>query len=137
MRCIRLVYNWVMLDQELSLFHDTAPLLSITELQCPLPGPEVLWMSPSSERWLAAVQSVYGCTANVNPQLLSAPSLTPSLYDLFQDFLHDNLSRRQGASRRSRCGCSCIHCSRFCAISGRCSPASPTSSAPGGRPGAL
>ena len=86
-----------MLDQELSLFHDTAPLLSIAELQCPLPGPEVLWMSPNSERWMAAIQSVYGCTANVNPQLLSAPSLTPSLCDLFQDFLHDNLSRRQGS----------------------------------------
>ncbi|KAK0615866.1 transcription factor Cmr1 [Bombardia bombarda] len=93
----RLVYNYVMLDQELSLFHDTAPLLAITELQCPLPGPEVLWMAPNSERWLAAIQSVYGCTANVNPQLLNAPSITPSLSDLFQDFLHDNLSRRQSS----------------------------------------
>lgn len=91
----RLVYNYVMLDQELSLFHDAAPLFAITELQCPLPGPEVLWMSPNSEQWLSAMQSVYGCTTNVNPQLLSAPSVTPSLYDLFQDFLHDNLSRRQ------------------------------------------
>ncbi|GAB1313850.1 hypothetical protein MFIFM68171_04060 [Madurella fahalii] len=92
----RLVYNYVMLDQELSLFHDTAPLFAITELQCPLPGPEVLWLAPNSEQWLTAMQSVYGCTANVNPQLLSGPSITPSLYDLFQDFLQDNLSRRQG-----------------------------------------
>jgi hypothetical protein len=84
-----------MLDQELSLFHDTAPLFAITELQCPLPGPEVLWMSTNSEQWFSAMQSVYGCTTNVNPQLLSAPSVTPSLYDLFQDFLHDSLSRRQ------------------------------------------
>ncbi|KAL2258266.1 hypothetical protein VTK26DRAFT_8504 [Humicola hyalothermophila] len=91
----RLVYNYVMLDQELSLFHDTAPLFAITELQCPLPGPEVLWMAPNSEQWFSAVQSVYGCTTNVNPQLLSAPSVTPSLYDVFQDFLHDSLSRRQ------------------------------------------
>ncbi len=87
-----------MVDQELSLFHDTAPMLSIADLQCPLPSPEVLWLAPNSERWLAAIQSVYGCTANVNPQLLSTPSsLTPSLYDLFQDFLHENLSRRQGS----------------------------------------
>ncbi|KAL2171334.1 hypothetical protein VTG60DRAFT_3221 [Thermothelomyces hinnuleus] len=42
----RLVYNYVMLDQELSLFHDTAPLFAITELQCPLPSPEVLWITP-------------------------------------------------------------------------------------------
>lgn len=91
----RLVYNWVKVDQELSLFHDTAPVLSISELQCPLPGPELLWLAPNAEQWLSGVQSVYGCTNNVNPQLLSTPSLTPSLFDLFQDFLHDNLPRRQ------------------------------------------
>lgn len=93
----RLVYNYVMLDQELSLFHDTAPLFAITELQCPLPGPEVLWMAPNAERWVATMQSVYGCTANLNPQLLNVQSVTPCLYDLFQDFLHDGLSRRQGS----------------------------------------
>ncbi|KAI1372951.1 hypothetical protein F4677DRAFT_448984 [Hypoxylon crocopeplum] len=93
----RLVYNFVMVDQELSLFHDTAPMLSTNELCAPLPGPELLWMSANADQWMAAVQSIYGCTANVNPQLLTTPSLTPSLYDLFQDFLHDNLSRRQGS----------------------------------------
>jgi hypothetical protein len=89
-----LVYNYIMLDQELSLFHDTAPLFAITELQCPLPGPEVLWMASNAEQWLAAMQSVYGYAGNVHPQLLGgSPPSTPSLYDLFQDFLHDNLSR--------------------------------------------
>lgn len=85
-----------MLDQELSLFHDTAPLFAITELQCPLPGPEVLWMAPNAERWLAAIQSVYGYTGHVHPQLLGGhpvPPATQSLNDLFQDFLHDTLSR--------------------------------------------
>lgn len=81
-----------MMDQELSLFHDTAPMLSITELLCPLPGPDVLWQAPNADAWLAAVQSIYGCTANVSPQLLTTPSLTPSLSDLFQNFLHDNLT---------------------------------------------
>ncbi|KAK6841719.1 hypothetical protein PG987_002579 [Apiospora arundinis] len=91
----RLVYNWVMVDQELSLFHDTAPILNISELCAPLPGPDLLWMSANAEQWQQAMQSVYGCTANVNPQLLNTPSLSPSLYDIFQDFLHENLSRRQ------------------------------------------
>lgn len=92
----RLVYNWVMVDQELSLFHDTAPILNISELCAPLPGPDLLWISTNCEQWMSAMQSIYGCTANVNPQLLSTPSeLTPSLYDIFQDFLHDNLSRRK------------------------------------------
>jgi hypothetical protein len=92
---LRLVYNYVMLDQELSLFHDTAPLFAITELQCPLPAPEALWMSTNSEEWLAAMQSLHNCTANVNPQLLNTPSAAPSLHELFQDFLHDNLLGRQ------------------------------------------
>ena len=92
----RLVYNYVMLDQELSLFHDVAPLFAITELQCPLPGPEVLWMAPNAEGWAATMQSIYGCASNLNPQLLNAQCVTPSLYDLYQDFLDDNLSSRQG-----------------------------------------
>ncbi|OLN93113.1 hypothetical protein CCHL11_07448 [Colletotrichum chlorophyti] len=93
----RLVYNWVMSDQELSLFHDITPQLAITDLQCPLPSPEVLWLASNSEQWFASMQNIYGCTANVNPQILTSPSLTPSLYELFQDFLHDNLSRRQAS----------------------------------------
>lgn len=92
----RLVYNYVMLDQELSLFHDTAPSYAITELMCPLPGPEVLWMAPNATQWMATMQSVYGPTANLNPQLLNMQSVSPSLYELFQNFLHDGLSRRQG-----------------------------------------
>ncbi|KAK1749971.1 hypothetical protein QBC47DRAFT_127320 [Echria macrotheca] len=91
----RLVYNWVMLDLELSLFHDKAPVFAITDLQCPLPGSEMLWTARNAERWVAAVQSVYGCT-DLNPQLLNTPSLTPSLFDLFQDFLYEGPSRREG-----------------------------------------
>ncbi|KAI0009959.1 hypothetical protein F4779DRAFT_336651 [Xylariaceae sp. FL0662B] len=85
----RLVYNWVMVDQELSLFHDTTTVLSISEIRAPLPGPELLWMSANADQWMAAMQSIYGGTANVNPQLLS---ITPtSLHSLFQDFLYDDL----------------------------------------------
>ncbi|KAK0670529.1 hypothetical protein QBC41DRAFT_72732 [Cercophora samala] len=91
----RLVYNYVMLDQELSLFHDVTPLFAVTELKCPLPGPEPLWQCQTSTEWLSKMQSVYGCTANVNPQLLEAATVTPSLCNLFQDFLQDALSQRQ------------------------------------------
>jgi hypothetical protein len=83
-----------MLDQELSLFHDTAPLLAITDLMCPLPAPEILWMSRNSEQWFTTMQSLHNCTVNVNPQLLSTSSAAPSLHELFQDFLQDNLLRR-------------------------------------------
>lgn len=89
------MYNWVILDLELSLFHDTPPLLSISELECPLPSPKLLWMAPDAEQWRAGIQSIYGCTTNVNPHLLSTSSLTPSLFDLFQKFLHGNLTNCQ------------------------------------------
>ncbi|KAK4191189.1 hypothetical protein QBC35DRAFT_23737 [Podospora australis] len=91
----RLVYNYVMLDQELSLFHDVAPLFAACDLQCPLPGPEALWQCPNAEYWATTMQSTYGNTINVNPQLLTTScDVTPSLYDLFQDFLVDNLGSR-------------------------------------------
>ncbi|KAJ1326731.1 Zinc finger C2H2 type protein [Microdochium nivale] len=92
----RLAYNWVMVDQELSLFHDTAPMLSISELLAPLPSPEPLWLSANSDQWHTAIQSIYGCTANMSPQLLASQPLSPSLFILFQEFLHDALPRGQG-----------------------------------------
>lgn len=91
---IRLAYNWVMIDQELSLFHDTAPMLAVSDLLSPLPGPELLWVSANADQWFTAMQSIYGCTANMNPQLLTSQTLSPSLFDLFQDFLHDSLASR-------------------------------------------
>ncbi|KAI1751688.1 hypothetical protein F4782DRAFT_540733 [Xylaria castorea] len=82
----RLVYNWVMVDQELSLFHDAAPLLLLNDLRAPLPGPEDWWTSLNGDYWMIAM------SANPDPS-----SLTPSLYDLFQDLLHDRLSADQVA----------------------------------------
>ncbi|KAJ3580419.1 hypothetical protein NPX13_g140 [Xylaria arbuscula] len=87
----RLVYNWVMVDQELSLFHDTAPMIAVTDLCTPLPGPEDLWMSGDASQWMTAMQSNINCPpANASAQLFSPPSLTPSLFALFRDFLHNS-----------------------------------------------
>lgn len=91
---VRLAYNWVMVDQELSLFHDTAPMLAVSELTASLPGSELLWMSTDADQWMNSMQSICsGGTPTVNWQLLT----TRSLFDLFQDFLHDNLGWRQGS----------------------------------------
>ncbi|KAL2064533.1 hypothetical protein VTL71DRAFT_3670 [Oculimacula yallundae] len=90
----RLVYNWVMVDQELSLFHDTAPILSITELQTPMPGPECLWLAKNSNEWLTAFQQTDSATGWTGSHSVEAQSLTPSLCDLFQDMLHDNINHR-------------------------------------------
>ncbi|KAI0440243.1 hypothetical protein F4803DRAFT_485720 [Xylaria telfairii] len=83
----RLVYNWVMVDQELSLFHDTAPLLALKNLHAPMPGPEEWWTSMNGNYWMMAMSTIP-----------DSSSLTPSLYDLFQDFLCDRLSAEQAAS---------------------------------------
>lgn len=59
-----------MVDQELSLFHDTAPILSITEVGAPVPGSDFLWHAKDPIEWLAAIQtqnqSPTGTTATVN-----------------------------------------------------------------------
>ncbi|KAH7374165.1 hypothetical protein BKA64DRAFT_688802 [Cadophora sp. MPI-SDFR-AT-0126] len=93
----RLVYNWVMVDQELSLFHDTAPILSITELETPMPGSEQLWLAKDSAEWFVALQHQQTSTSGNGTDWINFDSLVvpqPSLYDLFQDMLHDNINRR-------------------------------------------
>ena len=47
----RLVYAWVTLDQEISLFYDTAPLASISDLKTPLPSAQDLWQARSATEW--------------------------------------------------------------------------------------
>ncbi|KAI5857313.1 hypothetical protein GGS23DRAFT_588108 [Durotheca rogersii] len=90
----RLVYNWVLVDQELSLFHDTTTILSIGDILTPLPAPDTVWMSESAEQWATSMQAIYGHTASLSPQLLATTAVTPSLYDLFQEFLHGHLTTR-------------------------------------------
>ena len=90
----RLVYNWIMVDQELGLFHDTAPILSITEIEAPMPSAERLWLAKDAVEWLNIYQEIHGCidsTSSTSP----AASHPQSLCDLFQDLLHDNLHGRQ------------------------------------------
>lgn len=83
-----------MVDQELSLFHDTPPQLSITDLRCSLPGPESLWLASDSQTWIANTQSLYGSSL---PYLISDPAISPSLHDLFQEFLQDSLFSHRGS----------------------------------------
>ncbi|KAH7326236.1 hypothetical protein B0I35DRAFT_474907 [Stachybotrys elegans] len=85
----RLVYNWVIVDQELSLFHDTMPLLSIPDLQCPLPSPEDVWKLRTTDEWLGKLQAMHG---NMSPGGQFELPEAASLFGLFQDFLQDKLS---------------------------------------------
>jgi len=86
-----LVYNWAMIDQELSLFHDTAPILSITELQTPLPCSERLWRAQTPVEWFDSVQDTYANANNPEYHSSAHPQDGFSLSHLFQDMLRDEL----------------------------------------------
>ncbi|KAF3021449.1 hypothetical protein E8E14_007807 [Neopestalotiopsis sp. 37M] len=81
----RLVYNWVMVDQELSLFHDTDPQLDVSELHTSLPCSEMLWKAADAEQWNDAVRR---CMSSGSPQ----PLASPSLFNLYREFLEQKLS---------------------------------------------
>ncbi|KAI9172432.1 Transcription factor PfmaH [Paramyrothecium foliicola] len=88
-RC-RLFYAWVMADQELGLFHDTSTILSVTDLRCPVPGPEALWKARSSAEWLTAIRITYPRHIDTHNWPGSDTLAEPCLFDLFQDFMHEN-----------------------------------------------
>jgi hypothetical protein len=80
-----------MIDQELSLFHDIAPILSITELQTPLPESERLWRAQNSHEWVDIVHDL--CTNPGDSGYHSSAHTQNglSLSHLFQDMLRDEL----------------------------------------------
>jgi hypothetical protein len=46
-------YAWVYVDLEISLLHDVPPVLSISDLQVPLPHHNDLWNAHSQNEWIA------------------------------------------------------------------------------------
>lgn len=78
----RLVYAWVALDQEMSLFYDTAPLASISELKTPLPSTTELWKARSATEWWNRYERQQGA---------ASPS-EPSLCKLFRTFVEGEWS---------------------------------------------
>lgn len=83
-----------MLDQELSLFHDTAPVLSITELQTPLPCGERLWRAENPVEWLNIQQEMYVDATSPDSQSSNHLNGSVSLSHLFQDMLRDELDMK-------------------------------------------
>ncbi|KAH8804531.1 hypothetical protein F5884DRAFT_859161 [Xylogone sp. PMI_703] len=91
----RLVYNWVSLDLELSLFHDTAPILPITELRTPVPGSDRLWFAKDCMEWFAVLQQTDSGAGWLAPNSLGDLTPRSSMCDLFQQFVHDESSTQQ------------------------------------------
>jgi len=75
------VHSWIIVDQELALFHDKAPNFNTNELTAALPDQEALWQASSADSW-----------ANVYNRTNAANSETPpSLNDLFKRLMSREL----------------------------------------------
>ena len=85
----RLIYSWVMVDQDLSLFHDAAPLFSVTEFGAPMPDADRLWQAKSSSEWSEIFNQVHEFSGGYSSVGSGARPL--SLRDLFRHFLDDEI----------------------------------------------
>lgn len=70
-----------MVDQEMSLFADKAPLLSTENLQAPIPDSDSLWHATSSTDWLTRFDSIHG----------QAYHGLPSVRNMFYRFVNGEL----------------------------------------------
>ncbi|KAF2459423.1 hypothetical protein BDY21DRAFT_282165 [Lineolata rhizophorae] len=87
----RLAYSWVMVDQELSLFHDTAPVFLSSEFEsAPMPEVDRLWQAKTAGEWLNTFsqvqQELAGGAASASP----GGHRPPSLNDFFQHVYFDD-----------------------------------------------
>lgn len=85
----RLIYSWVMLDQDLALFHDTAPLFSVTEFGAPMPDTDRLWHAKSPSDWSSTFERVHEFSGGYSSVGSGARPL--SLRELFRHFLDDQM----------------------------------------------
>lgn len=78
-----------MVDQDLSLFHDTAPLFSVTEFGAPMPDTDRLWQARTAPEWSEMFDQVHEFSNGYSSVGSGARPL--SLRDLFRYFLDDEI----------------------------------------------
>ncbi|KAK5135186.1 hypothetical protein LTR08_005573 [Meristemomyces frigidus] len=88
----RLVYSWVMVDQDMSLFHDTAPLFSVTELSVPMPDADRLWHAKNAAQWSPIFEEVHEFSNGHSS--VGSGARPPSLFVVFRHFLDDEMQAR-------------------------------------------
>ncbi|PTB64209.1 hypothetical protein BBK36DRAFT_1178629 [Trichoderma citrinoviride] len=93
MRRLRLAYDWVQIDQELSLFHDTEQTLSNCDLERPLPDPNSPWTTRDIIRDSQSYLSD-GLHVDAKAQEAFEYDFRPSLSQLFKGLVHDATSGR-------------------------------------------
>jgi len=78
-----------MVDQDLSLFRDIAPLFSITEFGAPMPDVDRLWQAKTAGEWASLFEQVHPMAGGYGS---GGPNSRPlSLRDLFSLFLDDDI----------------------------------------------
>ncbi|KAL9090463.1 MAG: hypothetical protein Q9165_005224 [Trypethelium subeluteriae] len=75
----RLVYSWVNVDQEISLFYDTTPQLSVWDMHLAMPSADSLWKAASANDWRSLFETS------------SSMAQAVGLSDLFQQFMENRL----------------------------------------------
>ena len=78
-----------MVDQDLSLFHDTIPLFSVTEFGAPMPDADRLWHAKTAAEWSSIHEQVHEFSNGYSSVGSGARPL--SLRDLFRQFLDDEI----------------------------------------------
>lgn len=78
-----------MVDQDLSLFHDTAPLFSVTEFGAPMPDSDGLWQATNASEWSEMFSKVHEFSSGYSSVGSGARPL--GLRDLFRHFLDDEI----------------------------------------------
>jgi hypothetical protein len=85
----RLIYSWIMVDQDLALFHDTAPLFTVSEFAAPMPDADRLWQAKTAVEWSSVFEQVHEFSGGYSSIGSGARPL--SLRDLFRHFLDDEM----------------------------------------------
>lgn len=78
-----------MVDQDLSLFHDTAPLFSVTEFGAPMPDSDGLWQAQTATAWSEMFNQVHEFSNGYSS--VGSGARPSSLRDLFRNFLDDEI----------------------------------------------
>ena len=80
----RLLYCWAMVDQELSLFHDTVPLFATSDFAAPMPDSDSLWYAKTANDWASTYQQEYTSAGTTMQKCTNGRPM--SLRDSFQQF---------------------------------------------------
>lgn len=78
-----------MLDQDLSLFRDTAPLFATTEFTVPMPDTDRLWQAKNAVEWSSIFEQVHQLSGGYSS--LGTGARPVSLKELFKHFLDDDI----------------------------------------------